>query len=182
MLHQVIQTSGADAVDAISDSCSEVTLGCSDVSGLVQEVLASSEKLRAEHTALLGTVATLNEDQDQVAQACEESRLLSQRSLEQLAQGTNHIRSSLAEIGKLLVLVDTLTQHVTGFAAAIGGGLDIRLTPRIDLRAIQIDYNPMRFDFSDFGAVGIPGTPTPLGEPRRTLHNFRIGIGIVIRN
>jgi methyl-accepting chemotaxis protein len=119
MLHQVIEASGANAVDGISASCSEVTLGCSDVSGLVEEVLASSEKLRAEHTALLGTVATLNEDQDQVAQACEESRLLSQRSLEQIAQGTNHIRSSLAEIGKLLLLVDTLTQHVTGFAAAM---------------------------------------------------------------
>src|SRR5687767_2553240 len=119
MLHQVIQAADTVAVDGISDSCSEVTLGCSDVSGLVQQVLASSEKLRAEHTALLGTVATLNEDQDQVAQACEESRLLSQRSLDQLGQGTNHIRSSLAEIGNLLVLVDTLTKHVTGFAAAM---------------------------------------------------------------
>ena len=119
MLHQVIEASGAPAVDGISASCAEVTLGCSDVSGLVQSVLASSERLRAEHTALLGTVETLNEDQDQVSQACEESRLLSQRSLEQLAQGTNHIRASLAEIGKLLVLVDTLTQHVTGFAAAM---------------------------------------------------------------
>jgi methyl-accepting chemotaxis protein len=120
MLHQVIEASGAEAVDGISASCAEVTLGCSDVSGLVQSVLASSERLRAEHTALLGTVATLNEDQDHVAQACEESRLLSQRSLEQLGQGTNHIRASLSEIGKLLVLVDTLTQHVTGFAAAMG--------------------------------------------------------------
>ena len=120
MLHQVIPASDAAAVDGISASCSEVTLGCSDVSGLVQSVLASSEKLRAEHTALLGTVATLNEDQDQVAQACEESRLLSQQAIGQLAQGTNHIRASLAEIGNLLALVDTLTQHVTGFAAAMG--------------------------------------------------------------
>jgi methyl-accepting chemotaxis protein len=120
MLHQVIETSGAEAVDGISASCAEVTLGCSDVSGLVQSVLASSERLRAEHTALLGTVATLNEDQDHVAQACDESRLLSQRSLEQLGQGTSHIRASLAEIGKLLELVDTLTKHVTGFAAAMG--------------------------------------------------------------
>jgi methyl-accepting chemotaxis protein len=119
MLHQVIEASGVPAVDGISASCAEVTLGCSDVSGLVQSVLASSERLRAEHTALLGTVETLNEDQDQVSQACEESRLLSQRSLEQLALGTNHIRASLGEIGKLLVLVDTLTQHVTGFAAAM---------------------------------------------------------------
>ena len=119
MLHQVIEAPGAAGVDGISASCSEVTLGCSDVSGLVQSVLASSERLREEHTALLGTVATLNEDQDQVAQACEESRLLSQRAIDQLSQGTNHIRSSLAEIGNLLVLVDTLTKHVTGFAAAM---------------------------------------------------------------
>ena len=57
MLHQVIKASGQEAVEGISASCSEVTLGCSDVSGLVQSVLTSSEKLRAEHTALLGTVA-----------------------------------------------------------------------------------------------------------------------------
>ena len=69
-----------------------------------------------------------------------------------------------------------------GFAGAIGGGLDIRLTPRIDFRVFQIDYNPMRFDFSDFGTSGIPGTPTPTGDLKRTLHNFRFGIGIVIRN
>lgn len=67
----------------------------------------------------------------------------------------------------------------TGFAAAIGGGLDIRVHPRVDIRIFQIDYNPTRFDFSDFGAVGIPGTPTPTGDQKRTLHNFRIGIGIV---
>src|SRR5687767_7337652 len=102
MLHGAIQAPEHASVDGISVSCGEVTLGCSDVSGLVQQVLASSEKLRDEHTALLGTVATLNEDQDHVAQACEESRLLSQRSIDQLGQGTHHIRSSLVEIGNLL--------------------------------------------------------------------------------
>ena len=119
MLHQMIPATGQGAVEAISESCAEVTVGCSDVSGLVESVLASSEKLRAEHTALLGTVTALNEDQDHVAQACDESRLLSQRAIDQLAQGTEHIRASLAEIGNLLSLVDTLTQHVTGFAAAM---------------------------------------------------------------
>lgn len=67
----------------------------------------------------------------------------------------------------------------TGFAAAIGGGIDLRVSPRIDVRVIQVDYNPMRFDFSDFGTVGVPGTPTFTGNEKRTLHNFRIGIGIV---
>lgn len=50
----------------------------------------------------------------------------------------------------------------TGFAAAIGGGLDFRLNDRLDLRAVQVDYNPTR-----------------LGD--ETQHNFRIGIGIVIK-
>ena len=49
----------------------------------------------------------------------------------------------------------------TGFAAALGGGLDIRASNRIDIRAVQVDYNPTR-----------------LGNG--TQHNFRIGVGIVI--
>ena len=49
----------------------------------------------------------------------------------------------------------------TGFAAAIGGGIDIRINDDIDFRAIQFDWNPTRF-------------------ASETQHNFRIGIGIVI--
>ena len=51
----------------------------------------------------------------------------------------------------------------TGFAAALGGGLDIRASDRIDIRAFQFDYNPTRvFDGG-------------------TQHNFRIGVGVVFR-
>lgn len=32
----------------------------------------------------------------------------------------------------------------TGFSAALGGGLDIKLNDRLDFRAIQVDYNPIR--------------------------------------
>ncbi|HEX8191011.1 MAG TPA: outer membrane beta-barrel protein, partial [Pyrinomonadaceae bacterium] len=31
-----------------------------------------------------------------------------------------------------------------GFAAAIGGGVDFKLSDRVDLRAVQFDYNPVR--------------------------------------
>jgi opacity protein-like surface antigen len=31
----------------------------------------------------------------------------------------------------------------TNFALALGGGLDIRLSDRVDFRAIQVDYNPI---------------------------------------
>jgi len=50
----------------------------------------------------------------------------------------------------------------TGFAGVIGGGLDFRVSDRVDFRAVQFDYNPARLG----------------GE---TQHNFRIGIGVVFR-
>ena len=49
----------------------------------------------------------------------------------------------------------------TGFAGGFGGGLDIRINRRFDLRAIQADYNP-----------------TWLFGSRQ--QNFRLGAGIVI--
>ena len=52
------------------------------------------------------------------------------------------------------------TLNETGFAAAFGGGIDIRASNRIDIRVIQVDYNPTRLFDS-------------------TQHNFRIGVGIV---
>jgi opacity protein-like surface antigen len=58
--------------------------------------------------------------------------------------------------------VTDFTDSETGFAAAIGGGIDIRVSKRVDFRAIQFDYNPTRvFD--------------------ATQHNFRIGVGLVFR-
>jgi opacity protein-like surface antigen len=52
------------------------------------------------------------------------------------------------------------SENETGFAAAFGGGLDIRASDSISIRAIQVDYNPTRLFDS-------------------TQHNFRIGVGIV---
>ena len=48
----------------------------------------------------------------------------------------------------------------TGFAGAFGGGLDIRVNNRFQVRVLQVDYNPVRaFD--------------------QTQHNIRLGAGIV---
>lgn len=48
----------------------------------------------------------------------------------------------------------------TGFSGVFGGGLDFRVSDRFQIRAIQVDYNPIRFD-------------------GQTDHNLRIGAGIV---
>lgn len=52
------------------------------------------------------------------------------------------------------------TEKDTGFAAAFGGGVDIRASDRIDFRLFQIDY-----------------IPTRLFDGRQ--HSLRLGIGIV---
>jgi methyl-accepting chemotaxis protein len=106
-------------IDAIPRYCGEVTVGCSDVAGIVEAVARSSERLREEHAELAATVATLESEQRQVTDASDEARMLSQKAVERLLWGSDLIRSSLGQIGDLLSLVDTLTQHVTGFAAAM---------------------------------------------------------------
>jgi hypothetical protein len=50
----------------------------------------------------------------------------------------------------------------TAFAGAFGGGLDIKLNDHIDFRAVQVDYNPIKFSSG-------------------TQHNVRLGIGFVFK-
>lgn len=47
-----------------------------------------------------------------------------------------------------------------GLAGAFGGGLDVKLNDKIDIRAVQVDYNPIRLNGS-------------------TDQNFRFGVGVV---
>ncbi len=119
MKHSKFDHVDSQSIDLIPESCGKVTVGCADVAGIVQAVIDSSEKLRAEHGALQGTVSELEADQLKVSEASDEARLLSERAIERLGQGTNLIQSSLGQISGLLELVETLTQHVTGFAAAM---------------------------------------------------------------
>ncbi|KUO53979.1 MAG: chemotaxis protein [Sphingomonadales bacterium BRH_c3] len=114
-----IDTNGATALDRIPEICGDVTVGCTDVAGIVEAVIRSSEALREEHTALRGTVTALEADQAKVAEASDEARLLSERAIERLGEGTTLIHSSLGQINSLLELVEALSQHVTSFAAAM---------------------------------------------------------------
>ena len=119
MKHEIIQTSASAALAQIPASCGEVTVGCSDVGGIVQSVIASSERLRREHGALIETVGALEQDQLMVVEASDEARLLSERARGRLSEGTDLIRGSLEHIAGLLSLVEALGEHVTGFAAAM---------------------------------------------------------------
>jgi len=119
MKHEAFDRTQRAALDIIPESCGEVTVGCSDVTGILQKVIESSARLRAEHSALEGSISEMEKDQRLVNDASEEARLLSARAIDRLSDGTSMIQSSLGEIGTLVTLVDTLIQHVTEFAAAM---------------------------------------------------------------
>ena len=108
-----------DALERIPDSCSEVIIGCQNVTVMVAQVIESSEHLRDEHDALLATTAQLEADQDRVDHASNKARSLSESALGRLAEGTKQIEQSLAQISGLINLVGKLGEHVTGFASAM---------------------------------------------------------------
>jgi opacity protein-like surface antigen len=70
---------------------------------------------------------------------------------------TVHFKTRSGETPALAINVN---RNDSGFALAIGGGLDIRVSERFDIRLVQLDYNPTRFG----------------GE---TQQNARLGIGIL---
>ncbi|PZT92217.1 MAG: chemotaxis protein [Citromicrobium sp.] len=114
-----VDANSAAALGDIPESCGKVTVGCSDVAGIVQAVIESSAVLRDEHAELQNTVHELERDQRKVAEASDEARLLSARAIERLGQGAGQIQASLQQITGLLDLVEALATHVTGFAAAM---------------------------------------------------------------
>ena len=114
-----IEVANTAALDRIPESCGEVTVSCSDVAGIVQAVIDASGRLRSEHIALQGTVLALESDHQQVARASDEARTISSRARGRLEEGTQLIKASLGQIGQLIALVETLSNHVTGFAAAM---------------------------------------------------------------
>jgi len=72
----------------------------------------------------------------------------------------------------------TINDSVTSPALKLGGGLDIRAGKRIDIRVIELDYNPI---FTrDRNAQSISGPFPTVSFKGTTAHSFTIGFGIVI--
>jgi opacity protein-like surface antigen len=79
------------------------------------------------------------------------------------------------------------------FSMALGGGLDIRVSKRVDIRVFQFDYNPtftkerilvangaqVDSTVTSFSGGSVVTTLQDLRIPKQTQQNFRIGIGIV---
>jgi len=62
------------------------------------------------------------------------------------------------------------TNSSTDFALAVGGGVDVRVSERVDLRVFQVDYNPIFLSSNN-----------PLGFGNTRADNVRFSFGVVIR-
>lgn len=73
--------------------------------------------------------------------------------------------------------IDDEDLGATSFTMAFGGGLDIRVHRRVDIRVIQVDYNPV-FRSKDTFVVD-PSTVPPTTVSFSRQDNLRFGFGIV---
>ncbi len=88
-----------------------------------------------------------------------------------------------AQLPQLFGISDFHTNE-TSFAMAFGGGLDLKLNNRFDIRVVQVDWNIINRGDQQTGIVLAP-TPlqtvgSPFVIPGTRQDNLRLGIGIVI--
>ena len=67
--------------------------------------------------------------------------------------------------------------NLTSFAMKLGGGLDLRVSKRVDLRLFEFNYNPV---FAGDRPLKGAGITVPINVNGRPAYNFTIGAGIVI--
>jgi opacity protein-like surface antigen len=67
----------------------------------------------------------------------------------------------------------------TDFAAAIGGGLDIRVGERFSIRAFQVDYTPVFLRDRSIDLLGSSGAIVPTTLEGQRQDNIRISVGVV---
>jgi opacity protein-like surface antigen len=72
----------------------------------------------------------------------------------------------------------------TSFAMAFGGGLDVKINDRFDVRIFQIDWNIIQRGDQELGIVLVPTPHQTVGQPfvipGTRQDNLRLGVGIVI--
>lgn len=105
--------------DRIAEKCGEVSVGCSDIAGLLKQVLETSQTMGIEREGLLATFESLELGQRTVADASDEARELSRQGRDRLSQSTKMIGRALEDITSLLDLIEALSNHVVGLGAAL---------------------------------------------------------------
>mgnify|MGYP006209524377 FL=1 len=97
--------------------CGDVTVGCSDTAGILEKGLESADFLKAKYADLTELTLRLDGDIAEVTQATSDARSLSESAIIQLNGGAETIGISMTRFADMIALIESLGQHITGFAA-----------------------------------------------------------------
>lgn len=99
--------------------CGEVVVDCSDTVGALNKALHSAGDLQEKHLELETIMHQLSVEIENVAQATEEARDLSDSARIKVAAGSATVSTSLSDFTDMIALINRLGTHITGFAAAM---------------------------------------------------------------
>lgn len=99
--------------------CGEVTVGCTEASGVLEKALDSADWLKARHGELTKLTVRLDSDIAEVTHATLDARILSETAVTKLMSGQETVQISLTSFSDLIGLIMSLGTHITGFAAAM---------------------------------------------------------------
>ena len=99
--------------------CGDVTVGCAEAAGVLEKALASADWLKSRHGELTELTLRLDTDIADVTQATSEAQSLSDAAITKLKSGTETIEISMERFAQMILLVESLGTHITGFAAAM---------------------------------------------------------------
>ena len=99
--------------------CGEVTVGCAEAAGVLEQALQSADWLKARHGEMTELTQALDADIAEVAQATRDARILAEAAVAKLKTGHDTVQLSLASFSELISLIMSLGSHITGFAAAM---------------------------------------------------------------
>lgn len=99
--------------------CGEVTVGCAEAAGVLEQALQSADWLKARHGEMTELTQALDADIAEVAQATRDARILAEAAVAKLKTGHDTVQLSLASFSDLISLIMSLGSHITGFAAAM---------------------------------------------------------------
>jgi opacity protein-like surface antigen len=86
--------------------------------------------------------------------------------------GFSRRRLKEVAIGTAPTSITSAIDSTTNFTMNLGGGVDVRLNNRFDLRLIQVDYNPVFLKNRTIAGVDFPG---------RTANGVCLSIGLVLK-
>ena len=99
--------------------CGEVTVGCAEAAGVLEQALQSADWLKARHGEMTELTQALDADIAEVAQATRDARILAEAAVAKLKTGHDTGQLSRASCSELISLIMSLGSHITGFAAAM---------------------------------------------------------------